>query len=81
MARGRKKIKIRDFRLEKIRPSEAAKFLNINESYFYQLVREGYINRHDDGVYYLGEVIQGFFNAFNEKGYSIEKFLSGLGNF
>ena len=43
MARGRKKLEIRDFRFEKIRAAEAMKFLNLDsmnkgdERFFYRL--------------------------------------------
>ena len=84
MARGRKKLEIRDFRFEKIRAAEAMKFLNLDsmnkgdERFFYRLVEEGYINRHNDGGYYLGEVIRGYIVACGDKRYTLRYFLSGL---
>lgn len=80
MARGRKKLPCRDIRREVLRPVEAMKFLSLTEKeerFFYRLVEEGYISRHEEG-YYLGEVLQGFILACSEKRLSIRAFLCGL---
>lgn len=77
MPRGRKKMECRDFRREVLRAGEAVKFLSLDERFFYRIVKEGYIPRHDEG-YYLGEVIQGFFLACFEKRISLTRFLCGL---
>lgn len=68
MTRGRKKAEKRDLRREKIRPIEAANFLNVNERFFYSLVEMGYIRKHGEGVYYLGEVMQDFLRLIEENG-------------
>ena len=80
MTRGRKKLKIRDFRFEKVRAAEAIKFLNLenDERFFYRLVKEGYIKKYDDGGYFLGEVIRGYIVACGDKRYTLRYFLSGL---
>ena len=62
MARGRKKLEIRDFRIEKIRAVEAAKLLKIQERDFYRLVERGFIPKSQGGFYELGAVIDGFLN-------------------
>ena len=80
MTRGRKKLPCRDIRREVLRPVEAMKFLSLTEKeerFFYRLVEEGYISRHEEG-YYLGEVLQGFIVACAEKKLSIRTFLCGL---
>ena len=60
MARGRKELEIRDFRLEKVRAIEAAKFLKINERDFYRLIEHGFITQSQDGFYELGAVFDGY---------------------
>lgn len=42
--RGRKKLEIRDFRLERVRAIEAAKFLKIKERDFYRLIEHGFLS-------------------------------------
>ena len=66
MARGRKKAEKRDLRHEQIRAIEAISFLNIPERTFYNLVEMGYIRKHSEGVYYLGEVMQDFLRLIDE---------------
>ena len=68
MARGRKKTVKRDLRHEQIRAIEAVNFLNISERTFYNLVEMGYIRKHGEGIYYLGEVMQDFLRLIKEKG-------------
>lgn len=60
MTRGRKKLEIRDFRLEKVRAIEAAKFLKIKERDFYRLIEHGFIARSQDGFFELGAVFDGY---------------------
>ncbi|MBQ3456385.1 MAG: hypothetical protein IJG36_08110 [Synergistaceae bacterium] len=80
MARGRKKTTMRNLRLEAIRGIEAVKFLNVSERTFYRLVEMGYIRKHGEGVYYLGEVMQDFLRLIEENGnyyYLYRQFLEG----
>ena len=82
MARGRKKEPCRDIRSEKIRASEAIKFLGLEgksgERFFYRLCEEGYISSSGAGVYLLGDLISGFLWACADKRLSITQFLLGL---
>ena len=74
MARGRKKIENRDFRLEKVRAIEAAKFLKIKERDFYRLIEHGFIEASQSGFFELGAVVDGYlkFSQVREK-LNIEK--------
>lgn len=76
MARGRKKTENRDFRLEKVRAIEAAKFLKIKERDFYRLIEHGFIEASESGFYELGKVFDGYlkFSQVQEK-LNIEKIL------
>jgi phage terminase Nu1 subunit (DNA packaging protein) len=54
------KKEVRDFRVEIVSASEAALFLGISRTAFFNLASDGVIPRHSEGEYMLGDVSEAY---------------------
>ena len=66
---SRRKNQTRNFRTEKVTPTEAALFLKLPERSFFRLVETGVIPKVSEGEYLLGEVVESYWrNQFDSEG-------------
>ena len=66
---SRRKNQTRNFRTEKVTPTEAALFLKLPERSFFRRVETGVIPKVSEGEYLLGEVVESYWrNQFDSEG-------------